>query len=78
MLSDVTAFHGGFAGIKGRYGANSVWYFANKQLDSNFTPYDSVQCFSDGLAAVKQYVDESTGMAFIAVTGDILIKKPMS
>lgn len=61
MLSDVTAFHGGFAGIKGRYGANSVWYFANKQLDSNFTPYDSVQCFSDGLAAVKQYVDESTG-----------------
>lgn len=61
LLSDVTAFSDGFAGIKGRCGANSVWYFANKQLDSNFTPYDSVQCFSGGLAAVKQYVDESSG-----------------
>lgn len=62
VLSDVTSFSEGFAGIKGRYGENSVWYFANKKLDSNFTPYDSLQRFSEGLAAVKQYVDESAAL----------------
>jgi len=62
VLGDVTAFSEGFAGIKGSYGENSVWYFANRKLDSNFTPYDSLQCFSEGLAAVKQYVDESAAL----------------
>lgn len=62
VLGDVTAFSEGFAGIKGSYGENSVWYFANRKLDSNFTPYDSLQCFSEGLAAVKQYVGESAAL----------------
>ena len=57
-LSDVTAFSEGFAGIKGRYGNRSVWYFANKKLESICIPYDSVLCFSNGLAAVKRYVDD--------------------
>ena len=63
VLNDVTAFSEGFAGIKGRYGNKSVWYFADKNLDSNFTPYDSLLCYSEGLAAVKQYVDESAAQS---------------
>lgn len=58
-LNDVTAFSEGFAGVKGRYGESSVWYFVDRKFDSDFIPYDSLQCFSEGLAAVKQYVDES-------------------
>lgn len=62
VLGDVTAFSEGFAGIKGSYGENTVWYFANKELHTNLVPYDSLQCFSEGLAAVKQYVDESVSL----------------
>lgn len=75
VLGDVTAFSEGFAGIKGRYGENSVWYFANKKLDSNFTPYDSVQCFSEGLAAVKQYVDESATLGLHSGNWGFIDKK---
>ena len=62
VLGGVTAFSEGYAGIKGGYGENTVWYFANKELQTNLVPYDSLQCFSEGLAAVKQYVDESVSL----------------
>lgn len=58
VFSDVTAFSDGYAGIKGQYDGKPVWYFANNKLDSNFTPYDSVLCFSDGIAAVKEFVTD--------------------
>lgn len=63
VLNDVTSFSEGFAGIKGQYGNKSAWYFADINLDSNFTPYDSLQRYSEGLAAVKQYVDESAALS---------------
>ena len=59
VFSDVTSFSEGFAGIKGQYEKKKVWYFVDKTLNSNFTPYDSLQRYSEGLAAVKQYVDDS-------------------
>ena len=59
LFQDVTAFSEGFAGIKGQYEGHSAWFFANKKLDSNFIPYDSVQCFSEGLAAVKEYISDN-------------------
>ena len=59
VFNDVTAFSEGYAGIKGQYKGKIGWYFADTKLNSNYTPYDSLQCYSEGLAAVKQYVDDS-------------------
>ena len=60
IFRDVTFFSDGYAGIKGRYDGKPVWYFANKKLDSNFIPYDSVLCFSDKIAAVKEFIKDDT------------------
>jgi hypothetical protein len=59
ILSDVTAFSEGFAGVKGMYGDDYAWFFVNEQIKSDFVPYDSLLYYSGGLAAVKEYIEDS-------------------
>lgn len=57
VLQNVTAFSEGLTGINSHLGEGSVWYIADKNLNSSYTPYDSVLCFSEGLLAVQQHVE---------------------
>lgn len=61
-FGDVTAFSDGFAGIRATYTTNQpAWFFFNKELRSNYIPYDSLLPFSEGVAAVKEFIPEDNG-----------------
>lgn len=60
FFKNVTAFSDSYAGVEGEFRGHPAWFLVNKKIDSNYTPYDSVLCFSEGLIAVKEFVINET------------------